>query len=438
MMGTGKNKKDLEISLDCLYRENQESPELDLVARYSPLIRLDSHEPFMPLAAGYTIFSVDDRSPSFDRHLSLKNGSRQASFVIEYAIWWDWDINHLYELEHIWVYVDHHGQVMIVEGSWHGKVKELGRGNQIELQEDHPIVIAAPGKHACAPSIAEFQKRQKQVPGLTTRFAGVSGIAVNGLFARQIRRTPIWDRLIHSYLAQQAFQPSWQFSRLFSFDKQMLIPWPILCEWIPDRVRTWLAYLEKEIGPEQYRTLRMVACSTLDEIRHSGELGMDMVVLLIGRNWMGMPAMIDASDKTAGANLLRALQNCSRARIGAYLIILDEQVIPWLARLIGRKDWSDYLMIGATNPSWLALIKSKLHQYRTVLVVDRQTEQAIAVAQEVGSSYIHLNDPGERDLKQAWVRQAHRAELGIVFGPIDNTVVYERQKTMGIEGVISK
>ena len=437
-MVTGKTKKDLEVSLDNLYRMNREEPELDLVARYSPIVRLDDHEPFIPLAAGYTIFKEDGRSPSFDRHIGLKKGSRQASFVVEYAIWWDWDINHLYELEHIWVYVDHHGQVMMVEGSWHGKVKELGRGNRIELQEDHPIVMAAPGKHAFAPSIAEFRNRQKQIPGLTTRFAGVSGIAVNGLFARQIRRTPIWDRLIHSYLARRAFRPSWRYSRLFSFDRRMLVPWPTLREWIPDRVNTWLAYLEKEIGPEKYRSLRMVACSTLDEIRQAGEFGMDMVVLEIGRNWLGMPSMIDGSGKTAGANLLRALRNCSRARIGVYLILLDEQVIPWLARLLGRKDWSDYLMIGATNPSWLAKIKSKLHHYRTVLVVDRQTEQAIAAAQEVGGSYIHLNDPGERDLKQAWVRQAHRAELGIVFGPIGDTVVNERLKTMGIEGVISK
>lgn len=72
MMGTGKTKKDLEISLARLYRMNQESPELDLVARYSPLIRLDGHEPFLTLAAGYTIFIVDGRSPSFDRHISLK------------------------------------------------------------------------------------------------------------------------------------------------------------------------------------------------------------------------------------------------------------------------------------------------------------------------------------------------------------------------------
>lgn len=56
---------DLDASLDRLYRVGQDSPEIDLAVRHSPLIRLDDREPFLSLAAGYTIFKADGYSPCF-------------------------------------------------------------------------------------------------------------------------------------------------------------------------------------------------------------------------------------------------------------------------------------------------------------------------------------------------------------------------------------
>src|SRR4051794_34441291 len=83
-----------------------------LAARYAPIILFDLHEPFLPLAAGYTLFSADAPSPSFSRAITLSGPDRPpAQLAIEYAIWWDWDIQHLYELEHVWVYIDAAGQV---------------------------------------------------------------------------------------------------------------------------------------------------------------------------------------------------------------------------------------------------------------------------------------------------------------------------------------
>src|SRR5205809_292705 len=91
-----------------------------LAARYAPIILFDQREPFLPLAAGYTLFHIDAPSPSFPRTITLCAADRPpAQLVIEYAIWWDWDIQHLYELEHAWVYVDATGHVIHAEASWH-------------------------------------------------------------------------------------------------------------------------------------------------------------------------------------------------------------------------------------------------------------------------------------------------------------------------------
>src|SRR6476659_1354011 len=92
-----------------------------LAARYAPIILFDLREPFLPLAAGYTLFRADAPSPSFPREITLgATDHPPAELVIEYAIWWDWDIQHLYELEHAWVYLDAARQVINAEASWPG------------------------------------------------------------------------------------------------------------------------------------------------------------------------------------------------------------------------------------------------------------------------------------------------------------------------------
>ena len=73
-----------------------------LALQFAPMLRMDANEPLVPIALGYTVFREDRDSPSFPRRIELPPA---CEFAIEYAIWWDWDIEHLYELEHVWVYV---------------------------------------------------------------------------------------------------------------------------------------------------------------------------------------------------------------------------------------------------------------------------------------------------------------------------------------------
>ena len=58
-------------------------------------------------------------SPSFDRFIHFDTS--RIRMVIEYAIYWDYDIQHVYDLEHVWIYVDHEGEIASCEASFHGR-----------------------------------------------------------------------------------------------------------------------------------------------------------------------------------------------------------------------------------------------------------------------------------------------------------------------------
>ena len=95
------NLRGLERARDC-------EADYRLALSQAPTIRFDAREPFTPAAVGYTVFRESGRSPSFPREIRLGAG---VAAVVEYAVWWDWDIQHLYELEHIWVYLSADGEL---------------------------------------------------------------------------------------------------------------------------------------------------------------------------------------------------------------------------------------------------------------------------------------------------------------------------------------
>jgi len=209
-----------------------------LAARYSPILRFDAREPFLPLAAGYTIFRQDGPSPSFQRGHQVElapPGQPPASFAIEYAIWWDWDIGHLYELEHVWVFVDAQSRVVRGEASWHGRYRDMCYEGELALDSDHLVLYSEPGKHAFAPTPAWFQERRQRFKrSETSALAGAGGILLAPYIQGQVHVTPLKTRLVHTYLSQQAFEPAWDFSQVFRFPPPSppsmggVVPWPDL------------------------------------------------------------------------------------------------------------------------------------------------------------------------------------------------------------------
>ncbi len=87
----------------------------DLAMRHRPVFQLDANEPFAPVALGYTLYREPAKSVSSKFRIRPGKGT-----VIEYAIWYDWDIQHLYDLEHVWVHLDAEGAVVTVKASRHG------------------------------------------------------------------------------------------------------------------------------------------------------------------------------------------------------------------------------------------------------------------------------------------------------------------------------
>lgn len=221
-------------------RPRQSARSRDLAARYAPLLHFDRNEPFLPVVAGYTVFECDGVSLSFDRPIALHaEGRPPAALAIEYAIWWDWDIQHLYELEHTWTYVGADGAVVYAEASWHGgygaAVLPDGR---VPMQDGHPAVYSQPGKHAFVPTANRLlEMRDKSLQSCTTK-AGSDGLLVKTMFQEQLGalKTAHNDAAVNAYLKAHAFTPASVWDQDVLVTRDMLVPWPALCAWVPARI----------------------------------------------------------------------------------------------------------------------------------------------------------------------------------------------------------
>ena len=67
---------------DALLATPADPEERALAARYAPIILFDQREPFLPLAAGYTLFRADAPSPSFPREISLGATDRPPAQLV--------------------------------------------------------------------------------------------------------------------------------------------------------------------------------------------------------------------------------------------------------------------------------------------------------------------------------------------------------------------
>lgn len=217
---------------------NQDPEALKLAARYAPIVMADEREPFSVVAVGYTIFGSEGESPSFlpRRQVEWTAVGYPANHAVEYALWWDWDIGHLYELEHAWTFIGPTGDVVAVEASWHGMFGQLEAGGRPVVEGTHPVLLAQPGKHAMAAELVPFEEIREWAEKETGPDAGKDGILENELFSGALRKTPANDNRVKDYLAKRAFTPAWSFTRRMEIAPEILIPWETLRGWIPARV----------------------------------------------------------------------------------------------------------------------------------------------------------------------------------------------------------
>ncbi|MFH5184156.1 hypothetical protein ACHHV8_16775 [Paenibacillus sp. TAB 01] len=213
--------------------------ERSLAVKYAPVLYFDRREPFYPVRVGITVFTEPGPSPSFRR--KIKFDVPDISFVIEYAIYWDYDIQHLYELEHVWVYVGRSGEVLDAEASFHGKYLKSLLPQKSNLDGTHVRLYSQPGKHAFSPMKELFEL----VPNLRTAAgdeAGADGLTVPDMLRGRLSSDAAVNRLVREHLQSLAFEPSMQFEA-YRIPEELYTIWNQLYEEIPGRIESELAKL---------------------------------------------------------------------------------------------------------------------------------------------------------------------------------------------------
>ncbi|WP_024345473.1 hypothetical protein [Lacrimispora indolis] len=219
--------------------------DLDIWKAYKPIIMMDQNEPFSITAMGCTIFRETKKSSSFPKR-EIDINKEEIDYAIEYAIWYDYDIQHLYELEHVWVYISHGGTVKKVEASFHGRylnMVDLESGDPVLCGDTHPVVYAQPGKHGMVPD----PRMIRVIPGWLESClekAGSDGVLVPDMFKDQIHVDESLQKMTEIYIKETfGFRPAIEFEP-FSLPDDRLMTWEELRRSIPERVNRQLAVIK--------------------------------------------------------------------------------------------------------------------------------------------------------------------------------------------------
>ncbi|GGA40479.1 HAD family hydrolase [Pelagibacterium lentulum] len=209
--------------------------DLALAVRLAPVIRFAANEPFLPSKVGITVLDAPGRSPSAPLDVTFEHGVVRA---LEYAIWWDWDIQHLYELEHIWLKLDAEGAVVDVCASAHGKLVPMRRSDGSLPVEDGRITLySEPGKHAFHAESQSIIDRREQLTACCTAMTSAGHVLVNQMFKERLAAVTAEDhRAVRRHLQNRAFLPVFDFSKAFDLAQVECMSWPDLYTYIGPRV----------------------------------------------------------------------------------------------------------------------------------------------------------------------------------------------------------
>ena len=208
---------------------------IELARRLAPVLAMADNEPFLPSRVGVTLFDAPGRSLSAPLDVTFAPG---ATRVIEYAVWWDWDIQHLYELEHIWLHLDAADQVIAVEASAHGGKFPMQIDGMVPIKADRVTLISTPGKHAFTADAAGQARDREMTEICCGDLAGRGSILVNDMFASSLSGLTAEDhRAVKRYLQAHAFTPVFRFNQHVDLAALDIVLWEELAAWIPSRVR---------------------------------------------------------------------------------------------------------------------------------------------------------------------------------------------------------
>ncbi|WP_128101678.1 hypothetical protein [Paenibacillus sp. DCT19] len=217
-----------------------EADILEIAAKYAPVLMFDLNEPFYPDFVGISVLERPGASPSFRREIDFPMEAVQ--YVIEYAIWWDYEIGHLYEMEHVWIYVGHDGEVVDCEASFHGKVLRGMLKDRMNVVDNQVFLYSQPGKHAFSPLPVVFELLPDLYSAAGAK-AGCDGLLVNELFQDYFETNAEIDARVQKYLLSKSFIPAMVFEE-YHLKLETFMPWDQLFTLIPQRIKSRLKELE--------------------------------------------------------------------------------------------------------------------------------------------------------------------------------------------------
>ena len=446
-----------------------------LVLRHAPKIRFDQREPFFPSAVGYTVFRSDGISPSFPRRVELPEN---AACAIEYAVWWDWDIQHLYELEHIWVYLDADENVIAADASWHGGQNVMvGADGRPPLDDDGRVILfSESGKHAFAPVQEWLDERAPQT--LRSCQSGRGHLLVTALFDGIIKaRNPLNDQLVWSYLEQKAFEPTFVFDNVFDLALVPLVPWSALFAWIPERVTWWTEQLREAIPPQERRVIRIAHRgasayaqeNSLAAFHKAAELGADMVEVDVRFTADGIPVIahdenlkrvygvdglvgdytleelgkITPADREPLVTFDQLVETCRELQIGLYLDIkqLNSKTAGRMFDILDRHGMFGATIFGSFRADWLAEIKAIEPRARTSILFSSIHVDPVPLAQSIQCDYVHpcwerFEQPHTL-ITAEWLGAVRSAGLGVVCWHEERPAEIKALQNLGVNGICS-
>ena len=447
--------------------------DYDLARHHAPQLRFDAREPFLPSIVGYTVFRATGKSPSFPREITLPAG---AACAIEYAIWWDWEMQHLYELEHLWVYLDSEGNLIAAEGSWHGGLNEM---EDFASENGRLIAYSECGKHAFAPTPKWMEMRADTTRLDCGALAGRAGVLVTPLFEGVITsRNPISNRAVQSYLECMAFEPSFEFTKVFALETATFVPWQALFEYIPKRVEWWVEEVKRTF-PVNRQHLYKIAHrgasayapeNSLEAFSKAAEMGADMVEIDIRVTADGVPVVSHDStlkrvfgvegviaEKTLAE--LHALtppgvepiptfddvaHACSMREVGLYLDIKDynDDMGAKVLKSLDRYGLLNYSIAGSFDLDTLVYLKALEPKLMTSILFGAVTLDPVGLAQAIGADYVHpcweRHSPQPHTLlTPEWVNRVHEAGYGIVCWHEERPEEIAALRALGVDAICS-
>ena len=447
----------------------------ELALQHAPMLRMDANEPFLPIALGYTVFREDRDSPSFPRRIELPPA---CIFAIEYAVWWDWDIEHLYELEHVWVYVGQDERVMDAEASWHGEWHSMrSPDGSLPTLDGRVSPCSEPGKHAFAPDPAPLLRQRAKTGLACGPQAGTSGVHVTPLFAGRIaERNVINNQLVWTWLERKRFEPAWDFSQVVDLRDCIAVPWSSLEAWIPERVAHLVGELEADIAPRERRVLRiahrgasaLAQENSVSAFRVAAERGADMVEVDLRFTADKIPVAAHDADlqrvygvegnvadcsleelhrltRGRGEPLLtleQVVQVCRQLMLGLYLDVKDvddESAGMEAVDLLRRNGMLPVTVFGSFRADWMADLKALCPDALTSILFASRHVEPVQLARSLNADFVHpcweRFDRPQDWLTPDWLAAVREAGLGVMIWHEERPDVIRDLHELGIYGI---